>query len=429
MAEKRFQSLPGFRDFTPRDCAVRNYLFSIWRDVARRYGFTEYEAPIVESTELYLKKTGGELTTQLFRFEDQGGRDITLRPELTASLARIVGANQRDFPKPLKWFEIGPCFRYEKPQKGRGREFIQFNADILGEASASADAELIALSIDTMLALGFRQGDFIIRASDRTSWLGFCADHNISDPSEFLPLIDKLEKLKPEVLDQELAAFNVTREQVDAFIGNPDNASSDFKEIRDNLNARGLGQHLELDLTIVRGLAYYTGAVFEIFDTQKTMRAVAGGGRYDGLLATLSDGAADLPATGFAMGDMVIRNFIEDTPNAKMEMEAWIARNPACDVYLVIADESKREDTLGILSKLRGAGISTDFSMTQINVGKQFKKAEQSGARFALVIGSEFPEMQLKILASRTEETIHPNSNLVETIQSHLDSPDGPLIA
>ena len=162
MAEKRFQSLPGFRDFTPRDCAVRNYLFSIWRDVARRYGFTEYEAPIVESTELYLKKTGGELTTQLFRFEDQGGRDITLRPELTASLARIVGANQRDFPKPLKWFEIGPCFRYEKPQKGRGREFIQFNADILGEASASADAELIALSIDTMLALGFRQGDFII---------------------------------------------------------------------------------------------------------------------------------------------------------------------------------------------------------------------------------------------------------------------------
>lgn len=429
MAEKRFQSLPGFRDFTPHDCAVRNYLFSIWRDIAHRYGFTEYEAPIVESTELYLKKSGGELTKQLFRFEDQGGRDITLRPELTASLARIVGANQRDFPKPLKWFEIGPCFRYEKPQKGRGREFIQFNADILGEASASADAELIALAIDTMLALGFKRDDFVIRASDRESWLGFCTEHNISEPSEFLPLIDKLERLKPEVLEQELAAFNVTREQVDAFIKHSGNASPAFLEIQQNLEARGLGDYLELDLTIVRGLAYYTGAVFEIFDTKKSMRAVAGGGRYNGLLSTLSDGAADLPATGFAMGDMVIRNFIEDTPHAKMEMEAWLARNPACEVYLVIADESKRNDALGVLTRLRNSAISTDFSMTQLNVGKQFKKAEQSGARFALVIGSEFPEMQLKILSSRTEETIHPNSNVVEIIQNHLDSPDGPLIA
>ena len=429
MADQRFQSLPGFRDFTPRDCAIRNYLFSVWRGVAHRYGFTEYEAPIVEPTELYLKKSGGELTGQLFRFEDQGGRDITLRPELTASLARIVGANQRDFPKPLKWFEIGPCFRYEKPQKGRGREFIQFNADILGESSASADAELIALAIDTMLALGFQEDDFVIRASDRESWLGFCATHNISEPSEFLPLIDRLEKLKPEALNEQLARFGVTREQVDAFIADPENASSAFREIQENLDARGLGHFLELDLTIVRGLAYYTGAVFEIFDKKKSMRAVAGGGRYDGLLSTLSDGAADLPATGFAMGDMVIRNFIEETPNAKMEMEAWMQRNPACDVYLVIADESKRSDALGILSQLRNADIATDFSMSQLNVGKQFKKAEQSGARFALVIGSEFPEMQLKVLSFRTEETIHPNTDIVEAIRAHLDSPDGPLLA
>lgn len=429
MADKRFQSLPGFRDFTPRDCAVRNYLFSVWRDVAHRYGFTEYEAPIVESTELYLKKSGGELTTQLFRFEDQGGRDITLRPELTASLARIVGANQRDFAKPLKWFEIGPCFRYEKPQKGRGREFIQFNADIIGEAAASADAELISLAIDTMLGLGFQKGDFVIRASDRESWLSFCAANNIAEPAEFLPLIDRLEKLKPEALDEQLAAFGVTRAQVDAFVDNPENASTAFKEIQQNLDARGLGDFLELDLTIVRGLAYYTGAVFEIFDMNKSMRAVAGGGRYDGLLSTLSNGAADLPATGFAMGDMVIRNFIEETPNAKMEMEAWMARNPACDTYVVIADESQRDNALGVIAQLRTAGISTDFPMGQLNVGKQFKKAEQSGARFALVIGAEFPEMQLKILSSRTEETIHPNTNAVEAIQKHLDSPDGPLLA
>lgn len=429
MADKCFQSLPGFRDFTPRECAVRNYLYSVWRDVAHRYGFSEYEAPIVESTELYLKKTGGELATQLFRFEDQGGRDITLRPELTASLARIVGANQRDFPKPLKWFEIGPCFRYEKPQKGRGREFIQFNADIIGESSASADAELIALAIDTMLTLGFTEKDFIIRASDRNSWLDFCEQHQIAEPSEFLPIIDRLEKLKPEVLDEQLKAFNVSRQEVDDFVSNPGNASPAFQEIKANLDARGMGHYLELDLTIVRGLAYYTGAVFEIFDTQKSMRAVAGGGRYDGLLSIMSNGAADLPATGFAMGDMVIRNFIEETPNAKLEMEAWLARNAACDVFLIVADEGSRNDALGILARLRSAGISVDYSMSQLNVGKQFKKAEQSGARLALVIGSEFPETQLKNLSSRSEETIKEPDSLVETIQAHLQAPDGPLIA
>jgi len=429
MADKRFQSLPGFRDFTPRDCAIRNYLFSVWKDVAHRYGFSEYDAPIVESTDLYLKKTGGELATQLFRFEDQGGRDITLRPELTASLARIVDANQRDYPKPLKWFEIGPCFRYEKPQKGRGREFIQFNADILGESNASADAELIALTIDTMLAFGFQEGDFIIRASDRESWLTFCAEHDISDPSAFLPLIDRLEKLKPEVLNEQLASFGVTREQVDSFINNPENASSAYQAIKEDLTARGLGDFIELDLTIVRGLAYYTGVVFEIFDIKKSMRAIAGGGRYDGLLATLSDGATDLPATGFAMGDMVIRNFIEETPNALMEMEAWLARNTACEVFVVVADEEKRANALGVISTLRSAKISVDYSMVKLNVGKQFKKAQQSGAQLALVIGSEFPEMQLKILSSRTEETIHPNANTVEIIQNHLNSPEGPLLA
>jgi len=280
-----------------------------------------------------------------------------------------------------------------------------------------------------MLALGFKAGDFVIRASDRQSWLIFCQQHSIAEPSEFLPIIDRLEKLKPEVIAEKLAEFGVTREQVDAFITDPSNASDDFRLIQSDLDARGLGEFLELDLTIVRGLAYYTGAVFEIFDGKKSMRAVAGGGRYDGLLSTLSNGAADLPATGFAMGDMVIRNFIEETPHAKMEMEAWLARNPACDVYLVIADESQRPHALRVLSQLRTAGISTDYPMSRLNVGKQFKEAEQSGARFALVIGAEFPEMQLKILSARTEETIHPNADVVELILKHLDSADGPLIA
>ena len=429
MADKRFPSLPGFRDFAPRDCAIRNYLYSIWRGVAHRYGFVEYEAPMVESTDLYKKKAGDELNTQLFRFEDQGGRDITLRPELTASLARIVCANQRDFPKPMKWFEIGQCFRYEAPQKGRGREFIQFNADIIGEDSAGADAELISLAIDTMLALGFTEQDFVIRASDRQSWLDFCSTHSIDDVAGFLQIIDKIEREKPEELEKKLAAYHLTEEVVREFIGNPDNASETFREIQANLEARGLAKYFELDLTIVRGLAYYTGTVFEIFDQARSMRAIAGGGRYNDLISVISDGAIDLACTGFAMGDMVIRNFVEETPHAAMQMEAWLMDQTPCDVYVMIAAEENRPQALKIINQLRNAGVKVDYPLSKLKFNKQFKKADEAHARFAIIIGQEFPEIKLKTLAMRTEETLVADENLVNTIIEKLDNPDGPLIA
>ena len=429
MADKKFSSLPGFRDFAPQDCAIRNYLYSIWRNVATRYGFCEYEAPMLESTELYLKKAGDELSKQLFRFEDQGGRDVSLRPELTASLARIIAGNQRDFPKPMKWFEIGQCFRYERQQRGRTREFIQFNADIIGEAGPGADAELIALAIDTMLALGFTSDDFILRASDRESWLAFCEDHKIEDTTAFLQIIDKIERNKPEVIAEKLAKFDLTEEIVREFINNPENASPAFKEIQANLEARGLGSYIELDLTIVRGLAYYTGTVFEIFDTKKSMRAIAGGGRYDDLIKSLSNGAADLPCTGFAMGDVVIRNFIEETPQALMQMEAWLSTQNSCDVYLIVADETKRLDAVKVLADLRNVGIKADTTMGALKINKQFQKAEQSGARFAVVFGQEFPELKVKILESRTETTIHANTPVIEAIENLLDGNDGPILA
>jgi len=384
---------------------------------------------MLESTELYLKKTGNELPTQLFRFEDQGKRDVTLRPELTASLARIISGNQRNFPKPLKWFEIGQCFRYEKQQRGRTREFIQFNADIIGEPGAGADAELIALAIDTMRELGFTSSDFIIRASDRQSWLSFCEQHNIDDTTAFLQVIDKIERDSPEILEKKLAPFNLNEKTVREFIANPENASDAFKQVQADLNARGLGGFLQLDLTIVRGLAYYTGTVFEIFDTSKSMRAIAGGGRYDDLLKVISNGVADLPCTGFAMGDVVIRNFTEETPHALMQLEAWLQRQPACDVYLVIADEEQRFSALKVLADLRNAGVKTDYTMSPLKINKQFKKAEASGARFVLVFGSEYPEIPLKILESRTEEILHPNTPIVPTILNKLNGDDGPILA
>jgi histidyl-tRNA synthetase len=431
MAGPTFQALPGFRDFTPRECAVRNYLFETWRRVARRCGYVEYETPIVEDTGLYLKKSGGELSAQLFRFEDQGGRDVTLRPEVTASLARVAARHQRDFPKPLKWFEIGQCFRYEKPQKGRGREFYQFNVDILGEAGAAADAELIALAIETMLSFGFVKGDFVVRVSDRAAWIGYAAAHGIPDDRipEFLNIIDKIEREKPETLEKRLAEFSLTPAAVREFIAAPHGSSPAYREISRDLADRGFADFIELDLSIVRGLAYYTGIVFEVFDSRKSMRAVAGGGRYDTLVSTISDGAVDMPATGFAMGDYVIRNLIEETAHAAMQMEVWLQRNgAACDVLAVVADETRRPEALGLVTALRRAGISADLTLGVAKVAKQFQSAERSGARFALVVGTEYPKLSLKILASRTEET-GDAANAIDWLTDRLLQPDGPLLA
>lgn len=431
MAGSTFQALPGFRDFTPRECAVRNYLFETWRKVARRCGYVEYETPILEDTGLYLKKSGGELSSQLFRFEDQGGRDVTLRPEVTASLARIAAAEQRQYPKPLKWFEIGQCFRYEKPQKGRGREFHQFNVDILGEAGPGADAELIALAIETMLSFGFVEGDFVVRVSDRNAWVKFAGARGVSEEKmpDFLNLVDKLEREKPEVLGQKLAAFGTNLDEVKNFVANPQNAEGTFNEILADLKARGFGGFVELDLSIVRGLAYYTGVVFEVFDSKKSMRAVAGGGRYDTLVKTISDGAVDMPATGFAMGDYVIRNLIEETTHAAMQMEVWLQRNAAgCEAYMVIPDEAMRGEALKLITDLRRAGISVDLPLSNAKVAKQFQSAEKCGARFAIIIGEEFPRVKIKNLSNRTEEECDASA-LVGWMLQRITEPDGPLLA
>ncbi len=425
-----FQALPGFRDFAPRDRALCAYLFEAWSRVARLYGFSEYEAPILESAELYLKKSGGELGKQLFRFTDQGGRDVVLRPELTASLARIVGEQQRNYPKPLKWFEIGRCFRYEKPQKGRLREFYQFNADILGEASPAADAELAALAIDVMRELGFRKGEFVVRLSDRAVWQEFCSIKNIAPEQldAFLQVVDKIERDKPEASDKKFAEFGVTRETVCAYAADPENASPSIQAVLADLNQRGLADFVEIDLSIVRGLAYYSGVVFEIFDTARSMRAIAGGGRYDGLLNILSEGSVDMPATGFAMGDAVIANLIEETPMALGRRQAWEQRQSTCDVYVVIADESNRPDALALVNDLRNGGIRTDFPLTATKINKQFKQADAALARFAIVVGNEFPELKAKNLSSRTETSVPPNADRVEAIRRLLDQPDGPLL-
>ena len=403
MPDARFQPLTGFRDFAPQEYALRAYLFDTWRKVAHRYGFVEWEAPTLEATELYLKKSGGELPTQLFRFTDQGERDITVRPELTASLGRIAAAYQREYTKPLKWFEIGSCFRYEKPQKGRLREFVQFNADILGEAGEGSDAELIALAIDCMREFGFTADDFVVRVSDREVWLRYAAEHGVPEEKtgDFLAVIDKFERDRPEVCQEKLDAFGMKRADLEAFIQNPPaGCSPRYEAVLAELAARGLADYVKLDLYVVRGLAYYTGLVFEIFDKGHSLRAIAGGGRYNGLVSTLSNGAVDMPATGFAMGDAVIAHLIEACPAARALRDAAVKPN-ACDVCLVLAAAEMRPQMLALASSLRDAGVRVDLPLSPAKMGNQLKRAEKIGATYAVIVGSEYPELELKNLSTR----------------------------
>jgi histidyl-tRNA synthetase len=407
------QLLPGFRDFYPDDCAGRNYILETWRTVARRYGFVEFDGPVLEPMALYEKKSGGELVGQLFDFTDKGDRHVAMRPEMTPTLARMVAARERDFRKPLKWFCVPQFFRYEKQQRGRLREFYQLNCDIIGEAATAADAELLAVLIDLLRGFGLGEKDFVVRLSSRTAWQEFFAraGGQPEDEYEFFQIVDKAERNPPEKTDAALAKFGLTAQQVLDFMRSK-TATAELAPILADLTARELGGFVEIDYAIVRGLAYYTGVVFEVFDRSKNERALAGGGRYDKLLSLMSDGKADLPALGFGMGDVVLANLINDTPTAKAQLDAWLARERAADVYVVIAKEERRPDALALVQRLRDAGQRTDFPLTAAKIGKQFQNAEQLGARIAVLVGDEWPQVKVKVLATREETLVAADSVL-----------------
>jgi histidyl-tRNA synthetase len=406
------QTLPGFRDFYPDDCARRNYILATWREVARRYGFVEYDGPVLEPMALYEKKSGGELVGQLFDFVDKGERHVAMRPEMTPTLARMVAARERDFKKPLKWFCVPQFFRYEKQQRGRLREFYQFNCDIIGEASPAADAELVAVLIDLLRHCGLTEQDFVVRLSSRLAWQQFfaAAGGKAEDEYEFFQIVDKAERTPPEKIDAQLAKFNLTAERLLTFMRSKE-PTAELAPVIADLGARGLGGFVEIDYAIVRGLAYYTGVVFEVFDRSKNERALAGGGRYDGLLGLMSDGKVDLPALGFGMGDVVLANLIDDTLVAKAKMDAWLAREQACDVYVIIAKEERRTEALALVQRLREAGQRVDFPLTAAKVGKQFQTAENLGATRAVLVGDEWPLVKVKTLATR-EEALVPADDL-----------------
>jgi histidyl-tRNA synthetase len=398
------QPLPGFRDFLPQDWARQNYIFGKWWEVSRRYGFVQWEGPAREPTELYTKKSGPEIVGQLFNFTDKGEREVALRPELTPSLARVVAAHDREFKKPLKWFSIPHCFRYEKQQRGRLREHYQFNADIIGEAALDADVELIALCIDLLRGFGFGANDVVVRVSDREFWIDFLRQHNVSEEKwqETLQIIDKSER---EAREKTAAKLGPLAEPVLEILDGK-GSSEKLDRVVETLRARGLADFVQVDLSIVRGLAYYTGIVFEAFDRGGKLRALAGGGRYDNLIHQLSDGALSLPAIGFAMGDVVLAELIDEIPAAKQQLDAAIAHQHELDIYVVIAKEERRADAMAQVQSLREAGHRVDYPFAPAKVGKQFQTAEQLGARVAILFGDEWPQIKIKDLRTGDQSLV-----------------------
>ncbi|MBI4324371.1 MAG: ATP phosphoribosyltransferase regulatory subunit [Chloroflexi bacterium] len=409
------ERLPGFRDFYPEpiphqdvwSADLRQYIFTQWRETARRYGFREYDGPPLEPLELYTVKSGDEIVDQLYNFTDKGDRSVALRPEMTPTLARLVAAHERQYKKPIKWFSIPQLFRYERQQKGRLREHFQFNADLFGESDPAADAELISLLIDSLRVFGLTSQDFVIRLSSRNAWQEFfvkrCRDS--AKAGEFYQIIDKLEREEPAKSDARLAALGFSLKEVTEFVkaGQP---SGELNSILRNLTLRGLRDFVKVDYGVIRGLAYYTGVVFEAFDKKGAFRAIAGGGRYDHLVRLISGGKVDMPGLGFGMGDVVLAELLKE--------RGLLPRFDAgLDAFCLIEDETMRGDSLSLIHSLREAGYVVDYPLVPAKADKQFKRALEARASYAIKL-ERLPAGDLvvkcKNLRTREEKVVNPQN-------------------
>ena len=427
------KALPGFRDFYPADLALRAHIFQTWRAVATRYGFEEYDGPPLEPLDLYTAKSGDEIVGQLYSFRDKGDRDVALRPEMTPTLARMVAARSGELRKPIRWFSIPQLFRYERQQRGRLREHFQLNCDLIGVAGTLADAEIIALAIDVVRAFGLTSNDVRVRLSDRRLLNQLLYSFDLTD--EQVPAIygwlDKqgrsanagsLQRLHDLNIDPDIIAFlNAACEVKD--IGKLKRVLAQkpalklsvihLEEVMDGLDAMGLADFVEIDLGVVRGLAYYTGTVFEIFDAGRTLRAICGGGRYDNLLDAV--GEVELPAVGFGMGDVVLGQLLKDKGLAPSEVSS-------IDVFLAFITQEDLPHVLALAHRLRDTGLRVEYALSPQAVGKQLKLADARHARLAVVVGPDERargDIVIKDLQSGSQETV-PLQSSVDIIKARI---------
>ena len=400
------QGVRGTRDFYPEDMRLRNWLFDNFDDAALLHGFEEYDAPVLEHEDLYTRKQGEEITQQLYNFQDKGDRKVALRPEMTPSLARMVMARAGALPMPIKWYSIPQCWRYERTQRGRGREHYQWNVDIWGTNEISADAELISVLVTFFKRIGLTEEDLVIRMSSRKVLEEVLGSLGIAGDifAQTCIVVDKMDKLPADVVSQQLADLGLEANAIGTIqstlgikdmkslrevLGGDSGAVSELTNLFSALDAYGISEWVEFDASIVRGLAYYTGPVFEAHDRAGELRAICGGGRYDKLLSTL--GGKDLPATGFGFGDMVIMELLAE----KGLVPELTSGND--DIVISLSPEL-RNAAMSVASSLRSAGRAVDLVLEDKRLKWAFKHAERSGAqRLVMVMPDEWKDGKVRI--------------------------------
>lgn len=411
------QGVRGTRDFYPEDMRVRNWLFERFHSAARAHGFEEYDAPVLETEELYTRKAGEEITQQLYNFEDKGGRKVALRPEMTPSLARMVMARAGALALPIKWYSIPQCWRYERTQRGRGREHYQWNVDIWGMDGVEADAELLSVLVQFFQSVGLGSADLVIRVSSRKVLEEVLGSLGISGDifAQTCIIVDKMDKLPADAIEAQLSELGLESSSISTIqsvlsindlsslasaLGGDSAAVGELNALFTLTDAYGISDWIEFDASVVRGLAYYTGPVFEAHDRAGELRAICGGGRYDKLIGTL--GGKDLPATGFGFGDMVVMELLAEkglVPDLT---------NGVSDVVFGMGAEL-RGAAMQVASALRANGRSVDLVLEDKRMKWVFKHAERCGAsRLVMVMPDEWSagKVRIKDLGTGEESTV-----------------------
>lgn len=390
------QPVKGTRDFFPDEMRLRNWLFEVWRNVSVQAGFEEYDTCVLEHEELYIRKAGDEISKQLYSFEDKGGRRLSLRPEMTPSLARLVLQHKKSLSFPIKWFSMPQCFRYERMTKGRRREHFQWNADIIGQAEIVAEAEILMLLISACELMGLSAKEIRVFINDRRILNSILSQISVPQEmhSEVLVIMDKRDKISIEALSKLLQDIGMSTTQVDQL--NEYLLKSDLIELKKDLNdtqgidelqnlmdmmeTAGFSDYLQFDISIVRGLSYYTGAVFEVNSPAKQHRAICGGGRYDSLLSTY--GSEIVPAVGFGFGDVVVLDVLKD-------LERFPELPRKLDYTIIPFAREQVGTALNIAAILRQQGSTVDCNFSMKKMKKTLQQAGESGAAKAILL---FPD-------------------------------------
>ena len=405
------------RDFYPEDMLLRNLIFDAWRSAAKTYGFSQYDACVVESLELLKRKAGEEITDQIYAFKDKSNRDLALRPEMTPTLARMIAAKQGSLTFPVKWFTVAQCFRYERTTRGRKREHYQLNLDIVGEPSILAEVEIIATAIKSMETMGLEKNDIVIDFSSRALLSDILLNLGIAEPDQAAAFValDKRGKITDDAIkiilsehgltdattDKVFSALEIkSLKDVEQLLPKETESLQELLNFVDLLKRYNIDSCMNFNISVIRGLAYYTGIVFEAFDTERTLRAIFGGGRYDNLLSSI--GGKPATAVGLGFGDVVIGELL----NMKKNINIPQSQGGTSVGYM---QEEQQDAAIKIANKLRADGINVDLALTAEKAKKFFSRCNKAGFEEAVYIGPDdvdSDDIRIKNLSTREERVL-----------------------